>query len=373
MEKLLMKSSTKSLVHVERLRPEEQEEYANVVRLSECGMYSHSLRWVNVLQRFTAAEADFLVAKVKGKIVGVLPSLMKKNAKYGNVLNSLPFFGTHGGPLVLPTLTTNERLQVKKNLLLAFKELAKERSCVFSTLITTPFEPDASFIRECLKPSFVEPRITQMIVFRKEVDDVETEILYNTIEKRCRNAIRKVQKNKIEVEIGRDLRHVGSLCRMHRTGMMRKHGIAKPARFFKTLFDEYRSLQNKDFKLFFAWKDKKIIAGLLLLYFKNIVEYFTPAFELEYSNLQANTLLIYEAMKDALRNGFNVWNFGGGGRLSGVYGFKRSWGAKDYPYQYLTNAYSDTGEIQSLQEEEILSEYRWFYVIPFTELRRKTS
>jgi hypothetical protein len=323
------------------------------------------------LQRFTGAEPHYLVAKVEGRIVGVLPSLMKKNVKYGNVLNSLPFFGTHGGPVVLPTLDEGGRLQVKKSLLLAFKDLAKENDCVFSTLITTPFERDADFIRNTLEPSFVDPRITQMTQFPEKVTDVENEVLYNVVEKKCRNAIRKAQKSGIKVEIAQDLRHVDSLLEMHRLGMTRKHGIAKPARFFEILFDEYSGSQNKDFKLLFAWKEDKIIAGLLLLYFKKIVDYFTPAFDLEYSDLQANTLLIYEAMKDALKNGYNIWNFGGGARLTGVYMFKRSWGAKDYLYHYFVNAYGDAGKILSLGEEEILSEYEWFYVVPFTELKAK--
>lgn len=343
-----------------------------MVRLSKSGMRAHTLRWTKVLQRFTGTDPIYLVAKISGKIVGVLPSLMKKNIKYGNVLNSLPFFGTHGGPVVLPTLRERERLQVKKRLLLAFKELAKENHCIFSTLITTPFESATDFIQGTLKPDFIDPRITQMTVFPKEVADIENEILYNTIKKRCRTAIRKAQKSKTEVEIAQDLRHVNALFKMHKSGMMRKHGIYKPREFFEILFDEFSGSQNKDFKLFFAWKDNKIIAGLLLLYYKNIVGYFTPCFNLEYSGLQPNTLLIYEAMKDALRNGYNIWNFGGG-RLTGVYMFKRSWGAKDYPYHYFINAYGDTSEIRCLQEEEILSEYRWFYVIPFTELRRKTD
>ncbi len=299
---------------------------------------------------------------------------MKKNAKYGNVLNSLPFFGTHGGPVVLPTLDERERLQVKEKLLLSFKELAKENGCVFSTLITTPFESDSDFIQETLEPDFVDPRITQMTVFPKEVADVEHEIMFNTVEKRCRTAIRKAQKSKIEVEFAQDLSHLDELFEMHRIGMERKHGVYKPPRFFEILFDLFSGSQNKDFKILFAWKDNEIIGSLLLLYYKNIVDYFTPCFKLEYSSLQPIALLIYEAMKDSLKNGYTVWNFGGTRKtLEGVYMFKRSWGAKNYPYQLFINAYGDTSKIRNLQEEEISSEYEWFYVIPFSELRKEAD
>jgi CelD/BcsL family acetyltransferase involved in cellulose biosynthesis len=356
-------------IHIERLCPEDRVEYDSLVSLSRNGMRSHTLRWAEVLQRFTKTEAMHLVAKLNGKIVGVLPSFMKKNTKYGNVLNSLPFFGTHGGPVVLDTL--KESIQVKEKLLLAFKELAKENDCIFSTLITTPFEANPKLIQEILKPDFIDSRITQMTVF-PEMTNIEKGIM-NIVEKRCRTAIRKAQKSNIEVEFAQNLRHVNALFEMHKSGMKKKHGIYKPWRFFKILFEEFPDVQSRDIKVLFASKDDKIIAGLLLLYYKNIVSYFTPCFDLKYSGLQPNTLLIYEAMKNTLKNGYKIWNFGGGSRFSGVYMFKRSWGAKDYPYQYFINAYRDTGEIQGLQEEEILSEYKWFYVLPFTELRKRNA
>ncbi len=337
-------------------------------------MRAHTLRWTRLLQLFTVSEPFYLVAKSEEKIVGILPSLMKKNTKHGNVLNSLPFFGTHGGPVVLPELNERERLEVKEKLLLSFKELAEENNCVFSTIITTPFESDPDFIQKALKPNFIDPRITQMTVFPEKVADVENEIMFNTIEKRCRTAIRKAQKNDIKVEFAQDLSHLGELFEMHKVGMERKHGVYKPPRFFEILFDAFYGSQNKDYKILFAWKDNEIIGSLLLLYYKNIVDYFTPCFKLEYSSLQPVALLIYEAMKDSLNNGYTIWNFGGTRKaLEGVYMFKRSWGAKDYPYQLLINAYGDTSGIRNLQEEEILSEYEWFYVLPFTELRKETE
>lgn len=360
-----------TIIHIEKekLKPEDWREYNSVVNLSRNGMRAHTLRWAKVLQRFTETEATYLVAKLNGKIVGVLPSFIKKNTKYGNVLNSLPFFGTHGGPVVLDAL--KENIQVKKKLLLSFKELAKENDCIFSTLITTPFEANPKLIQETLKPDFVDSRITQMTVF-PELTNIEKGIM-NIVEKRCRTAIRKAQKSNIEVEFARGLRHVNALFKMHKDGMKKKYGIYKPRRFFRILFEEFPDVQSQDIKVLFASKDDKIIAGLLLLCYKNIVTYFTPCFDLKYSSLQPNTLLIYEAMKDSLKNGYKIWNFGGGSRFSGVYMFKRSWGAKDYPYQYFINAYQDTDEIQSLQEEEILSEYKWFYVLPFTQLRKRNA
>jgi len=348
-------------IKIEEMSSLDIEEYDTVIRMSNHGMRWHTLKWRKVLQRFTETMPIYLVAKLNGNIVGVLPSFLKKNAKYGNVINSLPFFGTHGGPVVKSTI--ENQLQIKRRLLLAFKDLAKENDCISSTLITTPFENSSNFIQETLKPAFIDSRITQITTFPK-TDNIEKTIMY-TVEKRCRNAIRKAQKSGIEVGFVEDIGYAKILFEMHKEGMEKKAGIVKPWRFFEILFEEFPMGQSSNVKILFAWKNNEIIAGLLLTYYKNIVDYFTPAFKAEYSSLQPNTLLIFEAMKDALKNGYNIWNFGGGDRFSGVYKFKQSWGAKDYPYQYFINIYKDIGELQKLSIEEILSEYRWFYVFPF--------
>jgi len=355
-------------VRIEQLSSQDIEEYNTVIRMSNHGMRWHTLKWRKVLQRFTETMPIYLVAKLNGNIVGVLPSFLKKNAKYGNVINSLPFFGTHGGPVVKSTI--ENQLQIKRRLLLAFKDLAKENDCISSTLITTPFENSSNFIQETLKPDFTDSRITQITTFHK-TDNIEKTIM-NTVEKRCRNAIRKAQKSGIEVKFAEDMRYTKTLFEMHKEGMEKKAGIVKPWRFFEILFEEFPMGQSSNVKILFAWKNNEIIAGLLLTYYKNIVDYFTPVFKAEYSSLQPNTLLIFEAMKDSLRNNYNIWNFGGGGdRLSGVYKFKQSWGTKDYPYYYFTNIYREINDLQNLRQEDISSEYRWFYVFPFTQLRRK--
>ena len=161
---------------------------------------------------------------------------------------------------------------------------------------------------------------------------------------------------------------------MHKSGMERKQGIYKPLVFFDIVFNAIGERQNKNFKIYYAWMDDHIIAALFILLYKNIVSYFTPAFDLSYGKYQPNTLLIYEAMQDALKNGYNIWNFGGTRpSLQGVYAFKNSWGAQDYNYNYYINRYQEQNDIQNLSEEKILSEYPWFYVLPFTELKSKND
>ena len=123
----------------------------------------------------------------------------------------------------------------------------------------------------------------------------------------------------------------------------------------------------------YALMNRKRIAGLLVFYFKDTVEYFTPAFDIEYKKEQATSFLIYEAMKKSIEKGFKYWNFGGTTLPSqrDVAYFKKSWGSDEYPYYYYTMKHQEMDEIMNLKAEEILEKYKWFYVLPFNELRRK--
>ena len=88
------------MIEVERLRPADAAAYERIVRESPAGMLFHGLKWRDLLADFTGAEPVYLAARDGGKIAGVLPAFLKRNDRCGNVLNSLPFFGSHGGVLL---------------------------------------------------------------------------------------------------------------------------------------------------------------------------------------------------------------------------------------------------------------------------------
>lgn len=353
---------------IEQLRNGDEEEYEKLVRASRNGMLYHSIQWKRLLESFTGAKPVYMVARKGGEIVGALPTFLKENPRYGNILNSLPFYGSNGGPVVSPRLPKEERRQVKMDLLSAFNRVATENHCVTSTLITSVFENDIFMYDRVLRPEFVDNRIEQITVFKPPIVDIEKEILYRTVDKRCRVAIRKAQRSGITTEVAEDLRDLHTFYEMHEKSIVNKHGIYKPIGFFELAFKILK--QNESFRLLFAKKDGEIIGGLLLFYYKNMVEYYTPCFKLETSELQPLSLLIFEGMKDAIKNGYTMWNFGGTWHSQqGVLRFKRSWGPQQTSYYYYINSYGEIDSIRTLPAQTLLSEYQWFYVIPFNVLR----
>ena len=154
-----------------------------------------------------------------------------------------------------------------------------------------------------------------------------------------------------------------SLCALHKENMNGK-GPNKPEKFFD-LVKKYISPEK--YELSYAVLNGERIGGLLIFYFKETVEYFTPAFNRDFQAEQATSFLIFHAMKNAIRKGYKFWNFGGT-RLPGQEGvakFKKSWGATEFPYYYFTTIHRDIDHLKRLDPKTITENYPWFYVIPF--------
>lgn len=72
-------------------------------------------------------------------------------------------------------------------------------------------------------------------------------------------------------------------------------------------------------------------------------------------------------MKDSIHAGYNRWNWGGTWiTQEGVYNFKKKWGTEDYPYYYYNKIYDK--KILEIEKQELLEEFEYFYVIPFSVL-----
>ncbi|MCK4526053.1 peptidoglycan bridge formation glycyltransferase FemA/FemB family protein [candidate division WOR-3 bacterium] len=355
------------MIEISLLKWEDEKNYTNMLHNCREAMFYHSIPFRNLLGNFLSClscKSYYIIAKEDDMVVGAIPTFLKIN-RHGNILNSLPFFGSNGGFLVDSRLNNSKKTVIKKELLKEFINFANEKNCIFSTIITSPFDSDFSFYEKNIQYKFKDSRLAQITEFRNNVNDIENEIMYNIIEKRNRAAIRRPIKNNIMVKYSDDF---GELYNMHNENISIKGGIVKPKLFFQDIQKWYG---KQEYELLYAKKGEKIIAGLLLFYFKDTVEYFTPVLYFDYRKEQAISLLIFEGMKNALKNGYKYWNWGGTWESQeSLYKFKKGWGAKDYHYYYYTIQHGDIDKILELSPEDLLREYQWFYVLPFAELER---
>jgi CelD/BcsL family acetyltransferase involved in cellulose biosynthesis len=362
--------------------------YSEFVSTASTSLFQHTLVYRDLLAATTECEPIYILARTNGRIVGALPLFLEQNDRFGNVLNSLPFFGSPGGMLVNESLDTVTQEAAQKVLVTALEQAMARHNCVTATLLTSQIDPrnteDGHPIYEQYLPyKYKEQRTAQVVNLQRipsELERVETppattpqstadadtigEHLFTLFEKRCRRAIRKPYKQGLEVKTS--TADFAPLFRMHKQGMESKGGRVKPRSFFESIPD---IVPAEQYDLLYARKNGTIIAGLLLFYDGNTVEYYTPAYEFEHRDDQATSMLIFEAMKKAVSDGFQYWNFGGTlSSQESLHRFKRGWGADDYPYHYYTVSGDDIETLLAAPPKDVAASYGWSYVIPFDAL-----
>lgn len=346
------------MVKISLMGTSEEKPYTLFLKNSNESMFFHSVPYKKMLEEFLSVKSFFLIAKENERIIGALPLFLKKNEEYGNILNSSPFIGSNGGFITDSHLDFMKQREIKQNLLQNVYELADTENCILSTIISSPFDRDMIFYEDFVKYSYRDYRVSYIKHLNYSFNSPEESIL-KTVDKRCRNTITRSMKN-LEYEYSDDFE---TLFTLHRKNMEGK-GAFKPWIFFKAIKKYFSPDQ---YELTYALQDGKRVAGLLVFFFKDTVEYFTPAFNDDFRKEQPTSFLIFHSMKNASQKGFKYWNFGGT-RLpsqTGVASFKKSWGSFEYPYYYYTIRHQDSEKILKLSSDVISEHYRWFYVIPF--------
>ncbi len=343
----------------------ELEDYERLILNSKIGMFYHSWNFLRFLDHLLDAKPIVIKYYEKNRLVGILPMFLKFNRKYGNILNSLPFYGSHGGVVISSNYKDSYRIMI--NLLNYLKnEIIDVYDIIASTLITTPFETNTSIYKELLQPNFLDYRIGQIVRLPSKYDE---NLLLYSFESRCRRAIRKAIKNNVRVEIMKNWNQniIEKLYKLHLEHMRQVNGLPKPSEFFNNLNKFFEI--NRDFQIYYAIHDEEIIGVLLLFYYKSFIEYYVPVTDAKNRSLNPMNLIVFRAMLNAIKNGFKLWNFGGTWKnQKGVYAFKKGFRAKDQLYSYFVNIYNDISELLTLTPNEIQKEYKWFYVLPFDRL-----
>ena len=345
--------------HVELLRDTDTLQWNKFVNALPNTQMSHTLRWRDFLKDLTHTTPIYLKAMDRnGKIQGLLPGFLQ-HGSYGPILNSLPFFGSNGG-----IISKNMEVEVYIALWKKWHDLANENNCIASTIITSPYVDDIEIYDHFFTYDFTDRRIGQITNLEFQTDPEQT--LFQKISSVRRRNIRKAIKSGVTVKECNESHAINFLAQTHRINMKAIGGRTKPKLFFQLLQKHFK--YGKEWKLYIGFIENQKVAGLLLFYFNNIVEYFVPVIDSEYRSTAAQCLVIFRAMIDASKKGFKSWNWGGTwSTQEGVYAFKNKWATEDLDYKYYTKLYSSSSQLFNKSPQEILNAYPYFYVAPFHE------
>ena len=122
-------------------------------------MFYHSLKYRDLLKKTLSPNAldhYFIIVRDK-EVIAALPAFIC-DGKYGKVLNSLPFYGSHGSIL----LKRNKDTFLKNLLVKCLEEFCKNNNVNFVTLIDTPFLCEKNYLKKNFIFQFIDKRIGQI-------------------------------------------------------------------------------------------------------------------------------------------------------------------------------------------------------------------
>lgn len=335
---------------VDRLGESCADTYAAFVDKHPDAMLYHSCRYRSLLLDLLGCRCDTLVAHSGDDIQGVMP-LMSTKGSYGRVFNSLPFYGSYGG-----VLATNA--DAVRALWRGYQDLLAGADVCAGTVVANPFCSDQRCYGDA-PAGMIDHRLLQYSALDSGADFPAR--LLARIDSSSRRNIRKAERDGVKVVV--DEAQIDFLANCHISNMQEIGGKPKSRAFFDSLASHFRP--GRDYRLYVGKIDEVTVSALLLFYYGDYVEYFVPVTIQEHRNAQPMALILFQAMCEAAREGYRIWNWGGTWESqTGVYRFKKKWGGSERGYDYLIKVV-DPHFLEYADQDELVASYGDFYVVPF--------
>jgi hypothetical protein len=327
-----------------------EKEYNEFLDLYSDATCYATLKYKNFLKEILNCDEEYYVVMDNNKIIGVLP-LLKKSGKYGDVYNSLPFFGSHGG-----ILTTNQKAY--DLLLNKIDEISSKQSTLSFVFL--------SYFQQNLNVNIKLDATDTRIGFVTDIQDIKNFEDIKHFHSATRRNIKKAIKNGVIVYIDNSMKEF--LKSVHKQNIEAIGGKVRDDAFFDLLDTHFCA--GEDYDIYVAKKDNKLIAACLLFYFGKNVEYMVPVIVNDYRTYQPLSLIIFESMCNLSKKGYRYWYWGGTWlSQKGVYNFKKKWASNEFYYYYYIKV---NKKIYTLSKKDIENEYNNFYLIPYDRLKKES-
>lgn len=307
-----------------------------------------------------------LGAESGGELATAMPLFVHTDPDCGTVVNSLPFFGSHGGALLAPGLAEPD--EAIRFLLGELEALAEACGAASATVVSNPLAPHTAVYGAWERCTFTGTRIGQIAPLPDPAPGPEAvrEALMTAYHSKTRNMVRKALSSGLTVRVDNGPKALRLLCELHGAAMAAMGSdAAKPWPVFEALAAALAPGAGRDVLL--AELDGRAVAALLVLYGNACAEYFVPATREGFRELQPMTLLVHEAMARAALLGMRRFNFGGTWESQhGVYRFKSRFGARDHPYHHYTMLLDRA--LLAQPRERLLAAHPWYFTVPFEAL-----
>lgn len=312
-----------------KIDPVSDKRWDAFVETHPYGWICHLSSWKKVLeQHFPHIKGHYLALIEDEKIRAGLPLFEVRSWILGNRLVSVPF-ATLCDPLVFTEIETGDLLK-------ATLDLAVETRCShieLRTLNAGEFIKDERFGRS----NFYKHHFLSL--------DSDLDGIIKGFHRTCvRQRVVRAQKSGLDLRMGESEDDLKKFFGLHLVTRKRLNLPPQPYSFFKLLWATFFPLGNLELML--VEKEKKAIAGLILLQFKSRVSAEFAVSDEKFKEMSPNHLLFSEAIRNAHAKGYRIFDFGRTSPLNlTLMDFKRHWGTTtmDLP-QFIYPKFDFAGE-----------------------------
>ena len=322
-------------LHAEKIDVLHDARWDRFVMQHPLGTIYHHSCWQNIIQR-TYGYAPFYFACIdeNANVQAAIPFFYIDSWLTGKRVVSLPF-SHFCDPLV------SSRSEFEQIFHALQKQALPGRVSFFELRI---MNLDKSYV-----PSDFKTQTLSKIHILKLNKDPE--ILKKSFHKNhIQRSIKKAEKSDITLRKATDILDVKAFYQLQlRT--RRKHGVPpQPFSFFINLWKVLYPEKRMD--MYLIEHQRKTIAGMILLKFKNRVCYQYGASDENYLHLRPNHLLMWNAIQNACEEGFEYFDFGKSSiENESLIEFKRRWGTEEFDITHLY--YPEVYGLQTISKKSL--------------------
>jgi len=288
----------------------ETVEWDAFVRTSDEGTPFHLVAWKRGVEEAFGLRAHYLMARERGRLVGVLPLFEVRGLLGGRALVSVPY-AVYGG--ICATVDAARGA-------LAEAATALGRAC------------GARYIelRQRRDQGLGLPTKSLYVTFARAIAKTDEENA-QAIPRKQRRMTRQGEKFGLRAEIGRQ--HLDAFYPIYAHSLRNLGSPVFPRRLLRALHEAF----DKESQILTVWRGERMLAGVMTFFFEDqVLPYYGGAY-LDARQYAVNDFMYWELMRYAAGAGYRVFDFGRSRVGSGSYDFKRHWGFDPVPlpYQYI--------------------------------------
>lgn len=306
------------MIEVQQATESDKQVWTDFI-LSQSGVHhAFCWQWRRVIEETFGHSPHYLMARNPSthEIVGVLPLFHVKSLLFGSALISVPYL--NAGGILAEQASTSKALHDHAS------ELGKELGVDYLELRhrELTLEPSLELVERTHKVSMALPLAP------------DPEALFASFKPKLRSQIRRPSKSGITSLVD-ETSHVSEkeIDAFYRVFSEHMRDLGTPV-FPRNFFRLAKRYFGDSCRVFSVWHEKKPVAAGITIGFSGSTEMLWAASLRRAKQMSPNMLLYWDAMKRAILDNYEVFDFGRSSYDSGPYRFKKQWGAEEIPLHW---------------------------------------